>query len=232
MSHNEFQIQDFSDKSIVVSDPQLVCIRRGGKWCSALRIEHGNCDDEEAFFDAGGAIDAGEIEAWRYGSCADSRIPFNNCWLPDQYAIQWSWGGNGDIASFNALTNETTYYGKTEYNNAIVGGYALAFRNDAVEPALFFQTAGKLYKADPSDPIGTFTLVGSTAAYTGAGPGASSSYPCFDFIDGQLLVGDGNKAWEVNQDTGESTYLGKLVDIRDGLPLSVAPGDWFADPNG
>lgn len=162
----------------------------------------------------------------------NNRTYVDTCWLPDQYAIQWSWGGNGDLSSYNPITGVTTYWGKTEINSTVVGGYALAFKNDAVEPTLYFQVGGKLYKADPADPISTFTIVGPTSLFSGTGPGATSSYPCFDYIDGSLLVGDGNQAWEIDETTGASTYLGKLKDIRDGANLSVSPGDWFSDPNG
>lgn len=213
---------------------QVVCITLpSGCRKTAVMLWEENCIDSRKFYVSGTEeYTEPQLSSWSVNGCSENRQAIDTCWLPDQYAIQWSWGGNGDLSSYNALTGETTYYGKTQYNGSTVGGYALAFKNDAIDPTLFFQVGGNLYKASPDDPINTFTLVGSTAAFTGSGPGATSSYPCFDFIDGNLLIGDGNRAWSLNETTGESEFVGTLIDIRDGANLSVSPGDWFSDPNG
>jgi hypothetical protein len=212
-----------------VQEKEAVCIDIGdGCNTPAFRVVENN---QETFITEDGDV-TDQVVSWKAGHCGQGRTSIDTCWLPDQYAIQWSWGGNADLASYNALNDTTTYYGKTQVGGTNIGGYALAFKNDTVEPTLYFQTAGTLYKADPADPIGTFITVGSTAAFTGTGPGAASSYPCFDFIDGSLLVGDGNQAWELDETTGTSTYLGRLIDVRDGNNLNVSPGDWFSDPNG
>lgn len=200
-----------------------VCVDLGsGCKHPAIRMDK---DGAISFIDSSGDITSSVVD-WMAGDCNQGRSFIDTCFLPDQYAIQWSWASNGDVTSYNALTGETTYWGQTAYGGSTVGGYALAFKNDTVDPTLFFQVGGNLYKASPDDPIGTFTLVGSTAP-------ATSSYPCLDFDpNGRLLLGDGNKAWEVDPVTGAAVFLGDLIDVRDGANLQVGPGDWFFDPNG
>ena len=161
--------------------------------------------------------------------CPGNRVNFSTCYLPDQYAIQWAWNGSGDLASYDPITKQWTTYGKTMWEGVTVGGYALAFKNDAVEPTLYFQTGGKLYKASPDDPIATFSLVGPTL------PDGPSSYPCFAFDPaGRLLAGiaSGSTVIEIDPVTGTATNIGQLIDDRDGLALQAGPGDWFFDPNG
>jgi hypothetical protein len=158
--------------------------------------------------------------------CEETVLPLDTCFLPDQYAITWAWNGSGNIRSYDPVSQTWTNHGNTS-----PGGYALAFKNDAISPTLFFQTAGNLYKASPDDPVGTFTLVGPT----GANAGATSSYPCFDFDPtGRLLVGilTGSRVASIDPATGVSTNLGQLIDTRTGNPGSYSPGDWFFDPSG
>lgn len=221
------------EKEVLV-DKELVCVDLGnGCNTPAFRIvRRENCIDSETFITQDGDVTS-QVISWHAGHCGQGRTKIDTCWLPDQYAIQWSWGGNADLASYNALTDTTTYYGKTQVGTTNTGGYALAFKNDAVEPTLYFQVNGTLYKADPNDPINTFITVGPTSVSSdGSTPTASSSYPCFDYIDGQLLIGDGRQAWVIDETTGNSSYLGRLIDVRDGADLNVSPGDWFSDPNG
>ena len=166
----------------------------------------------------GAVVDGFEVNS-KY--CNPKTEFFTECFLPDQYAIVWGWAGNGHLTSYDPSTGETTFH-----CDLPIGGYALAFKNDLTEPTLFYQVGGNLYKSSPEDPCGTFALVGSTAV-------ATSSYPCFDFDPaGRLLLGDGKKVWETDPDTGASTFLGNLIDARDGANLNVSPGDWFFDPNG
>ena len=155
----------------------------------------------------------------------------DTCFLPDQYAIQWAWAGNGQLQSYDPITGVWTEWGQTidPATGAVVGGYALAFKNDAVDPVIYFQRSGKLYKADPADPINTFQLVGATL------PAAPSSYPCFAFDpSGRLLAGiaSGSTVVEIDPTTGAATNIGSLIDARDGANLQAGPGDWYFDPNG
>ena len=165
------------------------------------------------------------------GVCEIDRMYVDTCFLPDQYAIQWAWAGNGQLQSYDPITGEWTEWGRTidPATGNVVGGYALAFKNDAVEPIIYFQRSGKLYKADPADPINTFQLIGATL------PAAPSSYPCFAFDpSGRLLAGiaSGSTVVEIDPTTGAATNIGALIDVRDGANLQAGPGDWYFDPNG
>ena len=165
------------------------------------------------------------------GVCEIDRMYVDTCFLPDQYAIQWAWAGNGQLQSYDPITGEWTEWGQTidPATGNVVGGYALAFKNDAVEPVIYFQRSGKLYKADPADPINTFQLIGATL------PAAPSSYPCFAFDpSGRLLAGiaSGSTVVEIDPTTGAATNIGALIDVRDGANLQAGPGDWYFDPNG
>ena len=202
-------------------EKEVVCVDLGdGCNIPAFRLVDEN---SETFITEDGDVTS-QVVKWKAGSCGQNRAFIDTCFLPDQYAIQWSWAGNGDVTSFDAITGITTYWGKTQIGGTTIGGFALAFKNDTIEPTLFFQRAGALYKASPDDPIGTFALVGSNSL---------PSFPCFDFDpSGRLLAGDGNTAYEINPDTGATTSLGNLIDVRDNANLSVSPGDWFFDPNG
>ncbi len=222
--YNKIEEPDLTDATLCSPlEKEVVCVDIGdGCNTPAFRITQNGV---VSFITSSGDITS-QVVNWEAGDCPNEKVYIDTCFLPDQYAIQWSWSGGADLVSYDASTDTATYYGKTQYNGSNVGGFALAFKNDTVEPTLFFQVGGQLYKASPDDPIGTFTLVGSTAP-------ATSSYPCFDFDpSGRLLIGDGNQAWELDPDTGAGTYLGRLIDVRDGANLSVAPGDWFFDPNG
>ena len=173
----------------------------------------------------------GDFTSATVGACKIDRVFFDTCFLPDQYAVQWAWAGNGQLQSYDPITGEWTEHGQTvdPATGAVVGGFALAFKNDALEPVIYFQVRGMLYRADPSDPIGTFQQVGPTL------PAAPGSYPCFAFDpSGRLLagIGTGSTVIEIDPVTGAATNIGQLIDVRDGAALSAGPGDWYFDPAG
>ena len=183
--------------------------------------------------DVSGAVeyDLENFASATVGACKVDRVFFDTCFLPDQYAIQWAWAGNGQLQSYDPITGVWTEHGQTidPATGAVVGGFALAFKNDALEPTIFFQRSGMLYKADPADPIGTFQAVGPTL------PAGPSSYPCFAFDpSGRLLagIGSGSTVIEIDPVTGAATNIGQLIDARDGAALSAGPGDWYFDPAG
>lgn len=225
-------IQDINNTScnsnvLTTVEHQPVCIKKadGCSYTAFRTVRVIDNVESEVFIDETGDITS-EIVEWKAGICENAKSYIDTCFLPEQYAIQWSWAGNGTVTSYNPIDGVVTNYGVTSFGGVTVGGFALAFKNDTVEPTLYFQRSGKLYKASPLDPIGTFTLVGNTT-------GAASSYPCFDFDpSGRLLLGDGINVWEVNTDTAVANYLGKIIDKRDGATISASPGDWFFDPNG
>jgi hypothetical protein len=170
-----------------------------------------------------------ENETIKAGCC--DGLDVDTCFLPDQYAVQWAWAGDGRLQSYDPLTDTWTDWGQTidPDTGNVVGGFALAFANDTVNPVIYYQVRGNLYKSDPSDPINTFQLVGPTL------PEGASSYPCFAFDpSGRLLmgIGSGSTVIEVDPATGDATNIGQLIDARDGAPLSAGPGDWYFDPNG
>ena len=172
-----------------------------------------------------------EVVSWKVGACEVNLAGIDTCFLPDQYAVQWAWNGAGDLQSYDPVTGQWTDYGKTVDPDTgnVVGGYALAFKNDAIDPTIFFQRSGQLYRASPDDPIGTFKRVGPTL------PAAPSSYPCFAFDPaGRLLAGiaSGSTVVEIDPDTGAAINIGQLIDVRDGNALQAGPGDWYFDPNG
>lgn len=170
-------------------------------------------------------IDAADVKP---GACVAKKSEITTCYILDQYAIQWAWnGGGGTLQSWDASTGDWTVYCNLvdPTTGAAVRGYALAFENNLTEPRLWFQTReGNIYYASPEDPCGTLTLLGNSGI---------RAQPCFDFDpSGRLLIGDGVNVYEIDQNTGAATSLGRLIDSRDGLTLSVGPGDWMFGPDG
>lgn len=222
-------------------ETQAVCLKAAdGSQVSAIaHFEYGldvsavMLSASTRFTDASGQVvyDPTDFIDFTVGVCELNRSYVDTCFLPDQYAIQWAWAGNGQLQSYDPSTEQWTEYGETidPATGLVVGGYALAFKNDTVNPRLYFQSSGSLYQASPNDPIGTFSFVGPTL------PDAPGSYPCFAFdLSGRLLagIGSGSTVIEINTDTGVAINIGPLIDARDGSILAVSPGDWYFDPNG
>ena len=209
-----------------IADKEAVCVYLGaGASVPAFRVCIG---DTVSFITQDGDV-TDQVTSWDAGPCPNDKTYVDTCFLPDQYAVQWAWDGGGNLLSYDPITQQWTDYGLTQWNGSTVGGYALAFDNNQSEPALYFQVNGNLYKADPNDPINSFSLIGPTL------PDGPSSYPCFAFDPaGRLLLGiaAGSTVVEVDPTTGAATNIGALIDVRDGANLQAGPGDWFFDPSG
>jgi len=222
---------------------QLACFRPTDAALACLTILHVTVYDDDgapvaAYYqdDSGAIIDPATYlggGAASVGACESCCVPVNTCYLPDQYAIVWAWKGSGAdagaVQAYDPLTDTWTDYGQLIVDGVVVGGYALAFKNDATDPLLYYQVAGKLYQATPDNPTaGKLVGPANNSAFAG-------SYPCLAFDpSGRLLVGigSGSSVGEIDPNTGAVTTLGTLIDVRDGAPLSAGPGDWFFDPNG
>lgn len=186
------------------------------------------CGKKVELRDAGGLpVDTEEWD-WNERQCVQKDT--STCFLPDQYAIVWAWNGSGAVQSYDPLADAWTDHGNAELaDGTVIGGYALAFKNDTTDPRLFFQRSGNLYTASPDTPTDLQLVGPANNSQFG------SSYPCLAFDPaGRLLVGigSGQTVGEINPNTGEVTTLGPLIDIRDGANLQAGPGDWFFDPQG
>lgn len=212
-----------------VSNDNVVCVRfADGCKRPAIRMF-----DEKTkkflFVDETGEI-TDNVVSWEAGDCQLDRGFVDTCFLPDQYAIVWTWAGDGRIMSYNPLNQQWTSYGQTALpDGTIVGGFSMDVYNDVTNPLLLFQVRGNLYKSSIDNPT-ALTLVGpaNNSAFSG-------SYPCGAFDpSGRYLIGigSGSTVGEVDVTTGQVTTIGQLIDVRDGAPLQAGPGDWFFDPSG
>lgn len=185
------------------------------------------CPQPDVIFDSTGEITESVLD-WTAGGCPESDKAFiDTCFLPDQYAYQWAWNSvnQGWLQRYDPISQTWTDYGQTIWDGDVIGGYALAFRNDLSDPVIYYQGGdGNLYRSTPDDPISTFTLVGDTNL---------GRMPCFDYDpQGRLLIGNGRSVWQINENTGASTFLGDIIDARTGSQLNASPGDWFFTPDG